>query len=239
MALIAGIAKKYNLKIIEDAAHAIEASRDSIKVGHLSDTVCFSFYPTKNITSGEGGAVCIDKEKLAKHLKMLRVHGIDSEASDRYTKRYRHWDMPVFGWKYNMDNIQAALLIGQLGRIEDLWQKRNNLWKIYEEALSHLKGINLLKTLPGVKHARHLFTILVPPGKRDSLLSAIQDRNVGLAVNYRPIHLLKYYRKTFGYKSGDYPVAEKIGKSTISLPLYPSLKEKEVRYIVQILKEVL
>lgn len=239
MALIARIAKKYNLKIIEDAAHAIEASRDNIKVGHLSDTVCFSFYPTKNITSGEGGAVCIDKEKLAKHLKMLRVHGIDSEASDRYTKRYRHWDMPVFGWKYNMDNIQAALLIGQLGRIEDLWQKRDTLWKIYEEALSHLEGVSLLKTLPGVKHARHLFTILIPSGKRDSLLFAIQDRNVGLAVNYRPIHLLKYYRKTFGYKSGDYPVAEKIGKSTISLPLYPSLKEKEVRYIVQTLKEVL
>ena len=239
MKMIARIARKHNLKIIEDAAHAIEASRDSIKAGHLSDTVCFSFYPTKNITSGEGGAVCTDKEKLAKHLKMLRGHGIDSEASDRYTKCYRHWDMPVFGWKYNMDNIQAALLIGQLGRIEELWQKRDTLWKIYEEALSHLKGIGLLKTLPNVRHARHLFTILTPPGKRDSLLFAIQDRNVGSAVNYRPIHLLKYYRKTFGYKKGDYPVAEDIGKRTISLPLYPSLKKREVRYIVQVLKEVL
>ena len=239
MKMIARIAKKYKVKIIEDAAHAIEASRDGIRVGHLSDAVCFSFYPTKNITSGEGGAICADKVKLAKHLKMLRIHGINAEASERYTKRYQHWDMPILGWKYNMDNIQAALLIGQLGRIDELWQKRDTLWKIYEEALSHLKSIRLLKTLPNVKHARHLFTILAPRGKRDSLLFAIQDRNVGLAVNYRPIHMLKYYRKTFGYSKGDYPVAEEIGDRTISLPLYPSLKEREVRYIVQVLREVL
>lgn len=239
MKKISSIAKKYNLKIVEDAAHAIEASCDGIRVGHLSDAVCFSFYPTKNITSGEGGAICADKERIAKHLKMLRIHGIDAEASERYTKRYQHWDMPIFGWKYNMDNIQAALLIGQLGRIDELWRKRDSLWKIYEEALSHLKGIRLLKTLPNVKHARHLFTILTPPGRRDSLLFAMQDRNVGVAVNYRPIHLLKYYRKTFGYKRGDYPVAEEIGDRTISLPLYPSLKTREVRHVVRILKEIL
>lgn len=233
------VAKKCNLKIIEDAAHAIEASRDGIKVGQLSDTVCFSFYATKNITSGEGGAVSTENEALAESIRMLRLHGIDKGAADRYTKRYRHWDMPLLGWKYNMDNIQAALLIGQLERIEDLWQKRDVLWRLYEEELSDVKGIRLLKTLPHVKHARHLFTVLVPPERRDSLLWAFQEKGIGVAINYMPIHLLKYYRETFGYREGDYPVAEEIGKSTISLPLYPSLKEEDLRYIVKTLKEEL
>jgi len=237
MKAIKAIAKKYNLYIIEDAAHAIEASRDGIGVGELSDTVCFSFYATKNITSGEGGAVSTNSEVLADTVRMLRLHGIDKGAADRYTGRYKHWDMPLLGWKYNMDNIQAALLIGQLKRIEDLWQKRDKLWKFYEDELRSIKGARLLKTLAGVRHARHLFTVLVPPQKRDSLLWALQEHNVGVAVNYRPIHLLKYYRNTFGYSEGDYPVAEAVGKSTISLPLYPALNESDVIYIANIIKE--
>lgn len=239
MKKIRSIALKYNLKIIEDAAHSIEASRDSIKVGHASDTACFSFYATKNITSGEGGAVCTNSEDLADTFKMLRLHGIDKGAADRYTGHYQHWDMPLLGWKYNMDNIQAALLIGQLDRIEDLWQKRNRLWNLYDEQLQSVQGLRILKTLPNVKHARHLFTVLVPSVKRDYLLWRLQDRNIGVAVNYRPIHLLKYYRDTFGYKEGDFPIAEEIGRRTISLPLYPSLKEKELGYIVKGLKKEL
>lgn len=227
------IAKKYSLKIIEDAAHAIEASRDNIRVGQISDAACFSFYTTKNITSGEGGAVSTDNKQIADNLKMLRLHGIDKTAADRYTKQYKHWDMLLLGWKYNMDNIHASLLIGQLKRIENLWQKRNMLWELYEEELSNIKGIRILKTLPQVKHARHLFTVLIPPGRRDALLLWLQKQGIGVAVNYQPIHLLTYYRKTFGYEKGDYPVAEEIGKRTISLPLYPSLKKAEVKYIVE------
>lgn len=237
MKKIGSIAQKFNLKIIEDAAHAIEASRDSTGVGQVSDCACFSFYATKNITSGEGGAVSTSQESLADDLRMLRLHGIDRGAADRYTKHYRHWDMPLPGWKYNMDNIQAALLIGQLERIDDLWQKRDELWKLYEDKLHAVKGIRLLRTLPNVRHARHLFTVLVPPGKRDALLWALQDHKIGVAVNYRPIHLLKYYKDKFGYKEGDYPVAEEIGKRTLSLPLYPSLKKTEVRYIAKILQQ--
>jgi dTDP-4-amino-4,6-dideoxygalactose transaminase len=239
MRKIRSIASKNNLHVIEDAAHAIEASRDGIKVGHASDVACFSFYATKNITSGEGGAVSTNNKGLDGSLKMLRLHGIDKGAADRYTGHYRHWDMPLLGWKYNMDNIQAALLIGQLERIDNLWQKRDRLWKLYEERLEPLRNVRLLKTLPDVKHARHLFTVLVPAGTRDAILWSLQDHNIGVAVNYRPIHLLRYYRETFGYKEGDYPVAEEIGKRTISLPLYPSLKKQELTYIVKILKKEL
>ena len=163
MKKIRPVAAKHHLKIIEDAAHAIEASRDGIRVGGVADAVCFSFYATKNITSGEGGAVSTHQKKLAESLKMLRLHGIDKGAADRYTKEFRHWDMPVLGWKYNMDNIQGALLIGQLERIEALWRKRESLWKRYEEELRTVNGITLLKTRPKVKHGRHLFTVLAPP----------------------------------------------------------------------------
>lgn len=239
MRKIRTIAARYNLRVIEDAAHAIEASRDGIRVGQGSDVACFSFYATKNITSGEGGAVSTDNKALADNFRMLRLHGIDKGAADRYTKYYRHWDMPILGWKYNMDNIHAALLIGQLNRIEELWRKRDKLWMFYEKELKSVKGFRLLTTLPNLKHARHLFTVLAPPGKRDKLLWNIQDHNIGVAVNYRPIHLLRYYREKFGYKEGDYPVAEEIGKRTISLPLYPSLTATEARYVVKVLKEAL
>ena len=239
MKKIRSLADHYQLRIIEDAAHAIEASRDSIRVGQLSDTVCFSFYATKNITSGEGGAISTDSDLLADALMMLRQHGIDRGAAERYTGRFAHWDMPLLGWKYNMDNIQAALLIGQLGRIETLWEKREELWRFYEEKLKQIKKITLFKTLQGVKHARHLFTVLVPPGTRDALLWELQKQGVGVAVNYRPIHLLGYYRKTFGYQEGNFPVSESIGNRTISLPLYPSLKKSNVNYVVRCLKELL
>lgn len=237
MKRIRSIADKYNLRVIEDAAHAIEARRNGIKAGQASDAACYSFYATKNITSGEGGAVVTNNETLADFLRMLRLHGIDRAAADRYTKRYQHWDMPVLGWKYNMDNIHAALLIGQLERIEELWHKRDRLSELYEQRLASVKDIRLLKTLAAVKHSRHLFTVLAPAEKRDSLLWSLQDRNIGVAVNYRPIHLLKYYRDNFGYQEGNFPVAEDIGRRTISLPLYPSLKETEVKYVVKVLKE--
>lgn len=239
MIKIRAIAGKYNLVIIEDAAHAIEAERDGIKVGELGDTACFSFYATKNITSGEGGAVTTNNPEKADMLKTLRLHGIDKSALDRYTKIYQHWDMPVLGWKYNMDNIHAALLIGQLKRINALWKRRDKIWRIYEDAFDGIKDLRILKTIKNSKHARHLFTILVDPEKRDETLHMLQERGIGVAVNYRPIHLLKYYSETFGYKEGDFPVAEDIGKRTISLPLYPRLDNAEVSYVIESLKKVL
>jgi len=233
------IAEKYKLVVIEDAAHTIEAQRDGVTPGSLSDCACFSFYATKNITSGEGGAIATNDTEKACLLKMLRLHGIDKSAIDRYTKLYQHWDMSVLGWKYNMDNIQASLLIGQLERIDKYWERRNYIWNLYEEKLRNIKGIEILKTVADSRHARHLFTIQVTDKKRDSVLVALQEKNIGVAVNYRPIHLLKYYRNTFGFKEGDFPVAEKIGARTVSIPLYPGLKDVEVDYIVTSLQNIL
>ena len=237
MKSIREIADKHHLIVIEDAAHCIEGVRDGVRVGHLADAACFSFYATKNITSGEGGAIGTNDEEKAELLKMLRLHGIDKGAADRYTKRYQHWDMPVLGWKYNMDNIQAALLIGQLEKIDELWKRRDEISRSYEEAFRDIQDIQLMESLEGSKHGRHLFTIQVPPAKRDPLLWDLQEKGIGVAVNYRAIHLLKYYREKFGFKKGDFPVAEQIGDRTISLPLYPKLKDSEVDYIIDTIVE--
>jgi len=238
MKMIRQIADRHHLIVIEDAAHAIEASRDGIRPGQLGDAACFSFYATKNITSGEGGAVSTNNEEIAEKLKKLRLHGMSKGAAERYSKRYEHWDMEMLGWKCNMSNIQAALLLNQLERIEQNWQRREDICRLYEEAFMDDPQLACLKVLPNSKSARHMFTILVPPEKRDSTLWQLQARGIGVAVNYRSLHLLSYYRKTYGYKRGMFSVAEKIGDSTITLPLYPKLTDKEVQYVIQTVKEV-
>lgn len=239
MKKIRQLADKYKLVVIEDAAHCIEGERDGVRVGELGDAACFSFYATKNITSGEGGAIAVHDEQKAELLKMLRSHGIDKTAADRYTKQYRHWDMPLLGWKYNMDNIHAALLVEQLKRIDILREQRDAVWRAYEDRLAGRRGIRILETLPGLRHARHLFTILVAPEKRDAMLWGLQAKGVGVAVNYRAIHLLDYYRRTFGYREGQYPHAESIGASTVSLPMYPSLTEGEIEYAARSVIDIL
>lgn len=237
MRKIRELADKYRLIVIEDAAHCIEGIRDGIRVGQLGEAACFSFYATKNITSGEGGAITVKDPAKDELLRMLRLHGIDKSAIDRYTKKYQHWDMPVLGWKYNMDNIHAALLIGQIKRMDGLLARRDEIYGKYEEAFSSVKGLTLMKPVAASRHARHIFTIQAQGGQRDAILNSLQEKGVGVAVNYRPIHLLKYYRERFGYKEGAFPVAENIGVATITLPLYPKMNEAEVDYVIKQVKE--
>jgi dTDP-4-amino-4,6-dideoxygalactose transaminase len=237
MKKIREIADRHSLVVIEDAAHAIEAARDGIRVGHSGDAACFSFYTTKSITCGEGGAVTTNNKEVAERLKKLRLHGMSTDASERYSKRYEHWDMELLGWKYNMNNIQAALLLNQLENIEKYRQRREEICQMYEAAFKDCPDIRCLKIVPGSRSARLMFTILVPPEKRDRILHRLQEEGIGVAVNYRAIHLLTFYRRTYGYERGIFPAAEKIGDSTISLPLYPGLRDEEIKYIVRGVKE--
>jgi UDP-4-amino-4-deoxy-L-arabinose-oxoglutarate aminotransferase len=158
---------------------------------------------------------------------------MSADANERYSKRYKHWDMEVLGWKYNMDNIQAALLINQIDRLNEYWWERDGISRIYEDAFKDVVGFT--KVIG--KSARHLFTILVE--NRDEMLGKLQDAGIGVAVNYRAIHLLSYYRKIYGYKEGNYPNAEWIGDHTISLPLYPKLSNTEVEYVIKTVKACL
>lgn len=238
MRKIGAIADKHQLAIIEDAAHAIEALRDGARPGQLSDAACFSFYATKNITSGEGGAISTNSEEIAEKLKKLRLHGMSKGAAERYSKRYEHWDMEMLGWKYNMSNIQAALLINQVENINGNWERREAICRMYEDAFSGNPHIFLPLVLPGSRSARHVFTIQVHPEKRDEVLLRLQERGVGVAVNFRAVHLLTYYRETYGYERGSFPIAERIGDSTITLPLYPKLSNEEVQYVIKGVKDV-
>jgi len=230
------LAAPRGIALVEDCAHAIEAERDGARPGALSDAACFSFYATKNITSGEGGAVVTNSDAVATRLRLLRQHGMSASASDRYTGTYRHWDLELLGWKYNMTNLQAALLIGQMDRVDELWARREAIAQRYETALRNVSGVSFPIVVPGARSARHLFTIWVAPARRDEVLGDLQARGVGVAVNYRAVHLLKYYQERMGLGRGSFPVAERIGDSTVTLPLYPKLADAEVDYVIESVK---
>jgi UDP-4-amino-4-deoxy-L-arabinose-oxoglutarate aminotransferase len=232
MISISVIAKKHNLIIIEDCAHCIEGMRDGIRPGQLSSAALFSFYATKNITSGEGGAIVTNNSDLYENLIKYRLHGMSAGAADRYSSRYQHWDMEILGYKCNMSDIQAALLIPQLRRIGDLQKKRQEIYEKYETEIASLENVAYPRILPDTKHAYHLFTIWVEPSKRDDIIFHLQKSNIGVTVNYKAIHLLSYYKNTFGLKRGMLPNAEKIGDSTITLPLYPGLFYSELDYVI-------
>lgn len=226
------IARKHNLLVIEDSAHALEAQRDGIKPGQQSFGACFSFYATKSITSGEGGAFTTNDESPAKLVKKLRSHGITSELAQRERTGVKTYDVDVLGWKYNMDNIQAALLIHQIKKIETNWKRREEIAQKYRKAFEKL-GIEMPEEQNNSKHGRHIFPIWVEAKKRDTILDYLNNNGVGAVINYPAIHLFSFYKKSFGLKEGMFPIAEEIAKREISLPLYPKLEDREVDYVIK------
>ncbi len=231
------IVRRRGLLLVEDAAHALEARRDGIAPGEVSNAAVLSFYATKSITSGEGGAVVTDDADLAARLRILRLHGMSKGAAERHGGPWEHYDMPVLGWKYNMSNIQAAILVGQLPRVRAMRARREEIAGRYREGLTGIPGLTIPSIPKGCLSAHHLFTIRVAPRRRDAVLADLVARGVGVAVNYRAIHLMKYYRETFSFAEGMFPAAEAIGASTISLPLYPKLADDEVDYVIRAVRE--
>ena len=229
------IADAHRLAIIEDSAHCVEGRRDGIFPGQLGDAACFSFYATKAITCGEGGAVVTDDDELAVHLRLLRLHGMTKTAADRHREGYQHWDMVSMGWKYNMDNIQAALLLPQLKRIDQKWKERETLAGYYEERIAGIPGLRTPRTLPGIRHAHHLFPVWVEDGRRDDVVAKLQSAGIPVVVNYRSIHLLSHFQQQLGYQSGDFPVAEEIGEAAVSLPFYPGMPRDHVDRVLEVL----
>jgi len=233
MKKILSIARKYNLKVIEDAAHALESERDGIRPGQKSFGSCFSFYATKSITSAEGGAFTTNNKSAAKLVTKLRSHGITSELAQRERTGLKTYDVDVMGWKYNMDNVQAALLIPQVKKIDKQRDLREKIALKYKQAFEKA-GIEMPREYENSKHGRHIFPIWVEARKREKILEYINKNGVGAVINYPAIHLFSYYRKTFGFRPGMFPNAEKIAERTISLPLYSKLTQKEVEYIINV-----
>jgi dTDP-4-amino-4,6-dideoxygalactose transaminase len=231
------IADRYGLKIVEDCAHCIEGERDGVRPGQLSDAACYSFYATKNLTCGEGGALSTNDERLAQKVLNLRLHGMSRDAANRYGDKYQHWDMVAEGWKYNLDDIHSAMIVDQLDRLDDYLVRRHAIRKLYDECFKAIDWVEAPLTTG--KSALHLYTIWVDPGRRDLLIHRFQDNGVSVAVNYRSIHNLTYFRERFGFKAQDFPNSNLVGERTISLPFYPKLLDTEAEYVAEVARSIL
>lgn len=240
---IEAIARHHNLLLIEDAAHAIEAAYHGRKIGTIGDLTCFSFYVTKNVVTGEGGMVTTGNAEFAAKIKMYALHGMSKDAWKRFSDEgYRHYEVNVPGFKYNMTDLQAALGIHQLGRVGQAAKRRQEIWDLYDAAFADLPVVRPAPVENDVVHARHLYTILVNTeeiGKtRDRVLNDLIRLNIGTGVHYTALHLHPYYRETFGYKQGDFPNAEHIGERTLSLPLSAKLQDNDVMDVITALRQV-
>jgi len=228
------IANHFNLKIIEDAAHALPSLYKNKKIGTFSDAVCFSFYATKTLSTGEGGMVTTNNKKIAKKVSLQRLHGINGDAWKRY-ERNNDWYYEVIdlGYKYNTTDIQSAMGIVQLEKLEWMRDERKMIAEKYKNAFSG--KLNFIKEDNKNESSWHLFVIKI--GNRDELHQKLKEKGISTSVHFIPIHKHPYYKKRFSFNNGDYPVANLVFEQSLSLPIYPGLGEKEVEYIIKYVLE--
>ena len=241
---IMALARNRNLVVIEDAAHSIGAEYGGRRVGGIADMTAFSFYATKNITSGEGGALTTNNIEWAERIAIMALHGISRDAWKRYgSDGYKHWDIIYPGYKYNMFDLQGALVLSQLAKIDRFWKRSVSLKAILDAGLSDIAEIDRPGERPGIKHAYHLYPIIVRTealnADRDTIMNAIQAENVGIGVHFRAVHLHPYYQETFGFRRGDFPNAEYYSDRTISLPLYPRMSDADADDVVAAVRTVI
>jgi len=227
------VAHRHGLAVIEDCAHTMEATLRGRRVGSWGDVGAFSFYATKNITTGEGGMLVTSKAELAERVEVLRLHGISRDAWKRNgLAGYKHWETLSAGFKYNMSDIQAALGLAQLPKLETFWDRRRAITKAYDDAFASIPEIARLEVKDGVRPSYHLYVILLRTERlsrtRDEILDALQLENIGVGVHFRGLHLHPYYRDRFGFKPGQFPTAEYASDRVLSLPLYPGMDDKAV-----------
>jgi len=244
MDAITKIAQQYGLTVIEDAAHALESEYRGRKIGTLSSFTAFSFYATKNITTGEGGMLTVQDDNMAEKVRILSLHGISRDAWKRYSDEgYRHWEILYSGYKYNMFDLQAAVGLHQMDRIEQFWKTRKTYVDRYTKVFQDIPEVEPLQTKPGVKHAYHIYPILLNlemiSADRDQIMNAIQAENIGIGIHFRAIHLHPFYREKFGFHPGKLPVAEDASQRILSLPLYPKMTEEDLEDVVTVVRKVI
>ena len=227
------VAASHRLHVIEDAAHAIGTEYRGRRIGGFGDTQVFSFHPNKNITTGEGGAVTTRNSELADRIALLRFHGIDREAWNRFGKTgNQHYEIVTPGYKYNMMDMQAALGLHQLPALESFIHRRTEIARRYQEQLADWPQWTLPAT-PDYphRHAWHLYAPLINPQAagmdRDAFMQKMKERNIGTGLHYRAVHLYPYYRDRFGFRRGDFPNAESISDRIVSLPLFPAMTDSD------------
>jgi perosamine synthetase len=237
------LSHEHHLTVIEDAAHALPAKFEGRYVGTLSPLTAFSFYATKTITTAEGGMVTTDDDSLAARISLMRLHGMSRDAWKRYSAE-GSWRYEVLeaGYKYNLTDIQAALGLVQLAKCDAMWKRRAAIAERYNQGLSALDAYRTPRVAPHVQHAWHLYVILVEPAvlriHRDQVIEELRQRGIGTAVHFIPLHLHPYYQRVWGYRPGQFVVAESYFERCISLPIYPSMSDGDVDRVVESLNEI-
>lgn len=240
MAEIVKIAKKHKLKIIEDCAHSFAAKYKNRFAGTIGDIGVFSFYAIKNLTTGEGGMIITSDDRLAKKMRILRLHGMSHDAFARYSNKGKwFYEIEEAGFKYNLTDMAAAIGLEQLKKIKKFHKERTRVAKTYFQLLENIPGLKLPEILPEREHVWHLFPIRVNHLIRNQVIDGLKEFNISTSVHFIPNHLQPFYKRKFGFKKGDFPVAEKIFDGEISLPMYPELSNSQIKYICQVLKYLL
>lgn len=232
MAAIGEIAERHRTRVIEDAAHALGTYIDGVPVGGFSDLSVFSFYPTKNVTTARGGMITTNDDALAERCRLFALHGMSDDAWDRYTAK-GSWAYRVTapGYNYAMTDYQAALGHVQFGRLDGFQAQRRALAAVYNDAFASLAEVIAPREREGTTHAWHLYVLKLRPGAldigRDEFIVKLRERGIGTSVHFIPVHHHPYYRETYGWASGDFPVADAAFEAMLSLPLYTRMSEPD------------
>jgi dTDP-4-amino-4,6-dideoxygalactose transaminase len=242
MDAILDIARRHQLRVIEDCAHAIEANYSGQPAGLIGDVGCFSFYPTKSITTGDGGMVITRDGQLCRRIKVLSLHGMTADAWTRSVRGWSGYDVIDVGFKYNMTDLGAALGLAQLVEVDRRWAQREKIWHTYNSCLRELPVV--LPTLTQQNtHAYHLYTPLLNLEElavgQEQIITALRMENIGVGIHYVPVHRHSYYRRRFRYRPSDFPNADFVGERTLSLPLSPDLSAEDVKDVCTALTRVL
>ncbi|MFQ5639956.1 MAG: DegT/DnrJ/EryC1/StrS family aminotransferase [bacterium] len=249
------IARENDLSIVEDAAHCLEGwiyspnhenskTSGQAKIGTIGDATCFSFYATKNMTSGEGGMVATDSDDLAEKIRTLALHGMSRDAWKRYTAEGSwNYEIVTQGYKYNMPDILAALARVQLKKVPDMYARRRKYATLLREHLDDLDALIVPQECLNSVHAWHLFIVRLCLDKltitRNQFIERLREHGIQTSVHFIPLHLQPYYRNKFNYRRGDFPVAEKVFDSVVSLPLYPAMTEEQITYLYDVVRETI
>jgi dTDP-4-amino-4,6-dideoxygalactose transaminase len=238
------LAGRHGLTLIEDAAHCVEGIAAGRKIGTTADFTCFSFYSTKNLTTGEGGMLTTASEAGARFARIAALHGMSRDAWARYSvEGTAHYDVVMPGFKYNMMDLQAALGLHQLARLQRMHARRVARWHQYDDALADLPLVRPAPVPAGSIHARHLYTVLVDEDRcgwtRDALQRALQQERIGTSIHFRALHLHSYYAERFGLRRGMFPQAEYLSDRLLSLPFSSALRADEVARVAAVLRRLL
>ncbi|MGA7763945.1 MAG: DegT/DnrJ/EryC1/StrS family aminotransferase, partial [Candidatus Binataceae bacterium] len=237
------IARSHNLKIVEDAAHAVGSARHlegrgMTRIGTIGDLSCFSFYATKNITSAEGGMVTTEDDALAERIAVASLHGMNRDAWKRYD-RSGSWFYEIHdtGFKYNLSDVHAAIGVAQLARADEFMRRRVAIARAYSEALRAEPALQVPHEEPGIEHAWHLYVLRIRPEQlqvgRAQFVELLRERGIGTSVHCIPLNTMHFYQERFGYRAGDFPVAEDVYSRCLSLPIYPSMSDEDVAYVIE------